>query len=179
MVETGLKKFYPNIPITFLQRDVIHFGSEKVGALLYAETTEGYRIAATIEFDGLGLDNVKARLNYYGSKLIRKLKVELAQNGAVDEHLADQLIIYMALVTSHDISAADTGNDPCNPKNKHGRRCTIATGPVTFHTLTAMRISETFLGDVKFSVQDRDNGVVVTCEGRNCFAHLGQAGLAE
>jgi RNA 3'-terminal phosphate cyclase len=159
-VQRELNKFYPNIPISFLDRGSIPLNSKKVGVLLYAETIEGYRIAATVEFEDsdLELSNFEERVTYHGSKLVRKLRIELAHKGVVDEHLADQLILIMALATSRDTSA-------------HGavgrQKCTILTGPLSLHTLTAMKISETLLGDIEFLAEDRsDRSLVVICKRR-------------
>jgi RNA 3'-terminal phosphate cyclase len=136
------------------------FQFRKVGILLYAETSEGYRIASTVQFEepNLKLGNFTDRVVYYRSKLVRNLQVELAHGGVVDEHLAHQSIVLMALATT----SADNAH---MGKKTFSQSCTISTSALMLHTVTAMRIVETFLADIKFWVQDRDESRrVVVCE---------------
>jgi hypothetical protein len=65
----------------------------------------------------------------------------------------------MALATKSADDAHNIG------KKNFPQSCTISTSSLTLHTLTAMRIAETFLADIKFWVQDRDESCrVVVCE---------------
>jgi len=156
---------YPKVPIDIIKRANGAWNGAKSGCLLYSETTEGHRIAATVKFEIPSIEEGDETnlAKFYSTELVRKLRDELSHGGVVDEHLADQVIILMALATSDEtaISGRWVGRHP----EVSQRGYTISTGPLTLHTLTAMRISEIALQDVEFSVRDRNGkGFIVTCE---------------
>ncbi len=70
-----------------------------------------------------------------GNEAAKKLIEALSRDGAVDEHLADQLIPFMALAK---------GNSEITPAK------------ISAHTLTNIRTTEKFLG-VKFEVEGKEN----------------------
>jgi len=160
-VQTELKALYPNIPIVFSEKVRAAWNGNKVGFLLYAETTDGYRIASTAEFEAPEpeLNNYVHTVKNYGIETVQKLRLELRHKGVVDEHLADQLVIFMALATS---TAARL---EWEKENLSQQKCTISTGPLTSHTITAIRLSEAMLGDINFTIRPRcGRGFIVTCE---------------
>jgi RNA 3'-terminal phosphate cyclase len=139
--------------------------------LLYAQTTNGHRIAASsmleiptrVQPGTLPKQEVKARER--GSEVVQRLIRQISFGGITDEYLADQIVIFMALATSGDNPpiAIERGIDGEEGKKKK-RRCEVLVGEVSLHTETAMRIAETMLGNVIFSTKKIDDGVVMVCE---------------
>ena len=77
-------------------------------------------------------------------ELTSSLIQELKENGCVDSHIQDQLIIYMALA---------------NGDSK------IRTGPLTLHTKTAIHFNEKLTG-ATFDVKEDENGsFIIECKG--------------
>ncbi|MDK2782203.1 MAG: 3-terminal phosphate cyclase [Archaeoglobi archaeon] len=75
-----------------------------------------------------------------GRRCAEMLREELSSRGAVDMHLADQLIIYMAL----------------------GGASEITTSRITNHTRSSIWVVEKFL-DVKFEVEEEEGRARITC----------------
>lgn len=76
--------------------------------------------------------------------LIQHLKKNWQEQGCVDEHVQDQIIIFMAL-------AKGTSR--------------VRTGPLTLHTQTAIHYCQIMTG-VTFKVESQENGsVILECEG--------------
>jgi hypothetical protein len=169
-VQDELIKNNIKTPIAFVDTASTLPNSGKLGLLLYAQTTKGHRIAVTIEFEVFQGNSAKFldQVKLYGVEIVHKLEAELAHGGLVDEHLADQLIIFMALSTSCvSNSNKYLGADKQRDGSCMGRRCEVLAGPLTPHTETAMRIAETMLGDIVFSTKRHKGiGMVVTCEHR-------------
>lgn len=96
-----------------------------------------------------------------GQEVAIKLAEQLANGGAVDEYLADQLIIFMALATSGIQPSTSRYNDD---RVEFGP-CEILAGRPSLHTLTAMKIAETMLGNIRFSTRTTGGiGEVIICE---------------
>jgi len=93
-----------------------------------------------------------------------------AAGAPVDEHLADQLLIYMALVTSRARSAGSAAPEPgakapypCQAgAAEPAIPCRFATGPLNLHATTNMAVIEKFL-PVGFAVEATAAGHVVSC----------------
>jgi RNA 3'-terminal phosphate cyclase len=107
---------------------------------------------------------VKARER--GIEVSRKLLKQLSIGGAVDEYLADQIVIFMALATSGAnppiaIERGTTGE-------KQGKRkCQVLVGEVSLHTETAMRIAEMMLDNIVFSTEKVEGGgIMMVCENK-------------
>jgi len=84
----------------------------------------------------------------------------------MDEYLADQIIIFVALATSGAIPpiAIDRGIVKDGDGQKK-RRCEILVGEISLHTETAMRIAEDILGNIIFSTEKHESGgVMIVCE---------------
>ena len=135
-----------------------------LGILLYAETSNSHRIAATTMLEITSeveeatlFDEIKTR----GVEVVRKLNKQLVQGGVVDEHLIDQIIIFMALACSgispFGVIARDTAEDTSS-------RCEILVGEVSSHTQAAMRIAQIILRDIAFSIKRLENDkIIITC----------------
>jgi RNA 3'-terminal phosphate cyclase (ATP) len=173
-VKKELAKTYPTLPLTFAHNPTTPSPSSGTGILLYAQTTLGHRIASsamleipTREKPGtLAKQEVKARDR--GMEVVRRLIRQLAYGGVVDEYLADQIVIFMALATSgtNPPIAIDRGSVGTTDGKK--RRCEVLVGEVSLHTETAMRIAETMLGNILFSTQKmEDGGIVIVCERKS------------
>lgn len=109
------------------------------------------------------LEQVKTQ----GVEVVRTLTKQLANEGVVDEYLADQIIIFMALASSRvAFSGVSKGNKMEYGTQRRGR-CEILVGEVSFHAQCAMRIAEIMLRDIVFSTVKLDTGgVVITCAKR-------------
>ena len=124
-------------------------------------------ISTRIQPGSLLKQEVKAREK--GIQVARRLVQEIEMGGVVNEYLADQIVIFMALATSginppiaveHKI-----GGGTINEEGEGKRRCEILVGrEISLHTKTAMRIAEIMLGNVVFSTEKVDEGVLMVCE---------------
>ena len=118
-------------------------------------------IPTRIQPGTLAKQEIKARER--GAEVARRLLKQIAFGGVVDEYLADQIVIFMALATSG-------ANPPIAVERGIGmgglkmRRCEVLVGEVSLHTETAMRIAEIMLGNVIFSTEKVEAGMVMVCE---------------
>jgi RNA 3'-terminal phosphate cyclase len=118
-------------------------------------------IPTRIQPGTLPKQEVKARER--GAEVVRRLLKQIAFGGVVDEYLADQVVIFMALASSgaNPPIAVERGNVGEGQKK---RRCEVLVGDVSLHTETAMRIAEIMLGNVVFSTEKVEGGTVMVCE---------------
>jgi len=93
--------------------------------LLWAETSTGCIIS------GNAISNKKETPEEVGQNAAEKFIRNIKHGGCVDEHLQDQLIIFMALAEN---------------------RSKLVTGPITLHTRTAIHFVEVMSG-VKFHIK--------------------------
>ncbi|CAB4469449.1 unnamed protein product [Rhizophagus irregularis] len=113
----------------------IEINSEKINAgkgseiLLWAETSTGCIIS------GNDISNKKETPEEVGKNAAEKFIRNIKHGGCVDEHLQDQLIIFMALAES---------------------RSKLVSGPITLHTRTAIHFIETMSG-AKFHIKKLDS----------------------
>ncbi|RGB26070.1 RNA 3'-terminal phosphate cyclase domain-containing protein [Rhizophagus diaphanus] len=112
----------------------IEINSEKINAgkgliRLWAETSTGCIIS------GNDISNQKETPEEVGKNAAEKLIQNIKHGGCVDEHLQDQLIIFMALAES---------------------RSKLVSGPITLHTRTAIHFVETMSG-AKFHIKKLDS----------------------
>lgn len=116
---------YPSLPITTnICHDSPSSGSAS-GIILVAFTTTGLRLG------GSALGSKKKSPSSVGMEAANELLSTLEDGGCVDEHLQDQLVLYMALAQGTSM---------------------ISTGSLTLHTRTAMWLAEQLCG-VTFEVQ--------------------------
>ncbi|OBZ75223.1 RNA 3'-terminal phosphate cyclase [Grifola frondosa] len=108
------------------------------GIIDIATTTGGCILGGS----AIGLRNrAPARV---GEDAATELMLNLEHGGCVDEHLQDQMIIFLALARD---------------------RSTVRTGPLTLHTKTAIWVAEQ-LTDAKFEVQEEADGTtIIYCDG--------------
>ncbi|GAV05567.1 hypothetical protein RvY_15673 [Ramazzottius varieornatus] len=128
----------PDIKINKLGERVHDATGTGTGVFVWAETVRGAAIAGTA-------NGAKGKPN---QQVAEEASEMFASNirccAAVDEHLQDQLIIFMALAAGHSEMLA---------------------GPLTMHTQTAIYVCQQLLG-VKFSVSMLPNGnCMVACNG--------------
>lgn len=108
------------------------------GILLYADLSSGFRIAS----DRLGVKGKPAE--EVAEEAVRDLESQIKVAYPVDKHLADQLIIWMALADGES---------------------SIATCELTLHTLTCMELAKQLLG-VEFEVDGGEGKPSkITCRG--------------
>lgn len=108
------------------------------GVLLYAELSSGARIAS----DSLGVRGKPAEK--VAEEAVRDLESQIEVAYPVDRHLADQLIIWMALA---------------------GGESSIATTELTLHTVTCIELARQLL-DVEFEVDGGEGKPSrITCRG--------------
>ena len=100
---------------------------------------------------------------------MRHLVQQISLGGVVDEYLADQIVIFMALATSGAnppiaIERGAVGGEMVGKR----RRCEVLVGEVSLHTETAMRIAEMMLDNITFDVEKREGGrSLIVCERKN------------
>lgn len=149
---------------TFIQTAMTPSKSGGIGILLFAETSNHHRIAASTMLEIQSTSSLQEHLKcatLQGQQVAIKLAEQLANGGVVDEYLADQLIIFMALATSGIQPSTSQDDDEIVGY----RRCEILTGRPSLHTLTAMRIAETMLGNIIFSTRTISGiGETIICE---------------
>ncbi|XP_014665925.1 PREDICTED: RNA 3'-terminal phosphate cyclase-like [Priapulus caudatus] len=106
---------------------------------IVAETTTGCR------FGGSALGKRGVEAHEVGQEAAQQLLSNLKHGGCVDEHLQDQLIIFMALAKGKSL---------------------VRSGPITLHTKTAIFVTELLLKDkVKFNITQDGETNIVECEG--------------
>jgi len=140
--------------------------------LLYAETSNGHRIASSTVVEiptraqpgALSKQEVKARDR--GVELVRQVNAQISLGGITDEYLGDQIVIFMALATSGIVPALAVERGVTVRDGR--RKCELLVGEISLHTETAMRIAEKMLDNIAFSTQKVDGGgVVMTCERKD------------
>lgn len=108
------------------------------GIVLWAELEGGGMIGGS----ALGRKNVSPE--QVGEAAADDLIEGLKEGGCVDEHLQDQIIIFMALAAG---------------------RSSVLTGPISLHTQTAIWLAEK-LTEAKFDVVEQPSGqCVISCQG--------------
>ncbi|KAJ1489711.1 hypothetical protein T484DRAFT_1936571 [Baffinella frigidus] len=121
---------------------VIHSpgGGEGGSVVIWAETEGGGRLGASALMDR------KVSAEAAGRQAARELVESLAGKACVDEHLQDQLIIFMALADGSSSSSK------------------LRTGKLSLHTQTAIHFAEAMTG-AKFTVTEEEGGAVIECRG--------------
>jgi hypothetical protein len=132
------------------------------GILIFAETSEFHRIAASTIFDtptDMEISCTVELTKLKGKEIVRKLANELDPPRVVDEYLLDQLVIFMALATS----GRDPRHNISSPRKR--RRCEILIGQMSTHAQTAIRIAEIMLGNIRFRSEYSEGvGLALVCE---------------
>lgn len=172
-VRKELAKTYSKIPLTFTRSEPTPSPSCGLGILFYATTSHKHRIATSTSLEiptrilpgTLSKQEVKARER--GAEVVRGLLRQIALSGAVDEYLADQIVIFMALAASgaNPPIAIERGVGSAEEEGNK-RRCEVLVGEVSLHAETAIRIAEMMLGNIKFSVEKKgqSGAMVILCE---------------
>lgn len=114
------------------------------GIVLWTETTSG----AVLGSDNLG--EIGKPAEKVGEEAARKLLEEIESGATVDRHLADQLIVYMALAEGESV---------------------IKVNELTMHTLTCIELSKKLLPQTSFKVV-KGRPETIVCRGvglRNKF----------
>lgn len=107
------------------------------GIIIKAITTTGCNLGAS----ALGERQVDGRR--MGNQAAEQMEQHIQQNVCVDEHIQDQLILFMALAC--------------------GQSC-IKTSNLTNHTRSVIYVAELMTGN-KFNVQDQGQQVLISCQG--------------
>ncbi|KAI0670657.1 RNA 3'-terminal phosphate cyclase [Trametes maxima] len=135
LVQSGISHELINIEaVREKPADAVGSGS---GIVLWAETEEG------CIFGGSALGGKGTDPKDVGRGAAEELAANLAHGGCVDEHMQDQMIIFLALAKG---------------KSK------IKSGPLSLHTRTAIWVAEQ-LSDAKFHVEESENTAIIECEG--------------
>jgi len=111
-----------------------------IGILITATSSTGCILA------GSALDNKGMSLAEIGTNAANELIQNLSHGGCVDEYLADQLIIFMALASG---------------------KSRLKTGPLSLHTTTSIHFSHLMTG-AKFNVQEikgEPQSFLIECDG--------------
>ncbi|XP_073227285.1 RNA 3'-terminal phosphate cyclase-like [Porites lutea] len=137
-----LRKKYPDlsdINIEPVQEPPEKAHESGTGIMVMAESSTGCRLAGS----AIGKKGVPAE--EVARNAVDELTSNLQHNSCVDEHLQDQLIIFMALAKGHS-----------------SLRC----GPLTMHTQTAIHVAEKIM-KAKIQVQQlsEKEGCIIECDG--------------
>jgi RNA 3'-terminal phosphate cyclase len=128
---------------------------------------------------------VKARER--GIEVVSRLVKQIGFGGVVDEYLADQIVIFMALGTSGAnppvarqrgeegevdgvqlVDGNGEGRQREGARSRKRRRSEMLVGEVSLHTETAMRIAEIMLGNIVFSTEKvEEGGSFIVCERKD------------
>jgi RNA 3'-terminal phosphate cyclase len=140
------------IPLKFVFTSAPSQGAG-VGILLYAQTSEGHRIASSTMIEiperltPAKISKQEVKVRERGKSMVNWLTKQISHGGVVDEYLADQIVIFMALASLNT-----------------GERSEVLVGQISLHTETAMRIAETMLRNIIFSVEKLDRGYLMICD---------------
>ncbi|KAL9951213.1 hypothetical protein ACROYT_G043836 [Oculina patagonica] len=136
-----LKKKYPDVEINVepAQEPADKAHGNGTGIMVMAESSTGCRMAGS----AIGRKGVPAE--EVARNAVEELTNNLQYESCVDEHLQDQLIIFMALAAGHS---------------------SIRCGPLTMHTQTAIHVAEKIM-KAKFKVQKISDkkGCIIECDG--------------
>jgi RNA 3'-terminal phosphate cyclase len=106
-----------------------------------------------------------------GIDVVKRLIKQIDRGGCVDEFLADQMVIFMALAVGGIVpktvdSDANSGavNGVISWGEGEARKCEVLVGRVSLHAETAMRIAEVMIPDIEFITEKRDVGEVIVCQ---------------
>ena len=171
-MKSELAKTYANIPVTFIHGPLVSSPSCGIGILLYAQTSHGHRIASTtmlevptrVHLTTLSKAEVNARER--GAEVAKQLLKQVALGGAVDNYLADQIVIFMALAVSGVAPPIAVERQSAGDAHRK-RRCEVLVGKVSLHTETAMKIAEIMVPNIVFSTKKVENGgIIIVCENK-------------
>jgi RNA 3'-terminal phosphate cyclase len=150
----------------FVRRVTTNADGEAIGILLFAVSSLAHNISSSALFDlsatPNGQEGIYAQIQLKGVEVVHQLRQQLDLGGLVDEYLADQIVIFMALAT--------TGLEACHIRGgaqfRTPRRCEVLVGKLSSHTLTAMKVAEDLLGNISFSTKTCEKGgnVILICE---------------
>lgn len=128
------------------ENDKTAFGNG-TATILIGETSTNCIIGA----DGLGKKGKPAK--EVGEEAANNLLLSLG-NHCVDEHMQDQLLIWMALA---------------------GGESRIKSGPLTLHSETAIEIIEQIVGKKIFSIEELSNdSIIIYCQGINLWNQINE-----
>lgn len=140
-----LKAQFPPEEVTYtseLQRD--HHGTDGCGIQITAATSTGCLISAS----GLGEKGLPAE--EVGQNAAKKLIEDVTAGGCVDEHIQDQVLIFMALAEG---------------------KSRVRTGPISLHSKTAIHFLQLLTG-CKFTITPTgeynyptEESYIIECEG--------------
>ena len=126
-----------------------------------------------------------------GIEVVRKLEKQLERGGCVDEFLADQVVLFMALavggiepgstemnsIEADEVSGTEgmgiNGADGTeilgeagvvDGEGEGGGKCEMLVGKVSLHCETAMRIAEIMVPNIHFTTEKRPEGQVIICQ---------------
>jgi RNA 3'-terminal phosphate cyclase len=106
-----------------------------------------------------------------GIDVVKRLIRQVDRGGCVDEFLADQMVIFMALAVGGIVpKTADSNKESMEVNGVAGvgegepRKCEVLVGRVSLHAETAMRIAEVMIPDIEFITEKRDVGEVIVCQ---------------
>mmetsp|Transcript_12029 Transcript_12029/g.41739 ORF Transcript_12029/g.41739 Transcript_12029/m.41739 type:complete len:213 (-) Transcript_12029:1890-2528(-) len=120
-----------------LSQEVIAASVSSAAVVIWAKTEGGCVLGAS------ALSEKRVNPHQLAGQAVESLRESLSHGGCVDEHMQDQLMIFMALGDG---------------------RSSLRTGPLSLHTKTAMAFLEEMTG-VKFEVREEGTSVIIECQG--------------
>jgi RNA 3'-terminal phosphate cyclase len=165
-----LEKSFLEIPLSFNRERSSTSSIAGFGILLYAVTSKGFRIASStslempLRMNAAKLAQKETKAREAGVQVVKRLIKEIKLGGVVDEYLADQIVIFMALATSGVLPSLAT-EQSAEGETKERRRSEVLVGDISLHTQTAMKIGEIVLGNIAFSAtRVKGLGTLLVCE---------------
>lgn len=103
-----------------------------------------------------------------GVEVVERLMGQIEGGGCVDEFLADQIVIFMALAVAGITPRYTNENGEVDGEvdGEGEGRCEVLVGKVSLHCETAMRIAEIMVPEIEFITEKRDGGEVIICQQR-------------
>jgi len=135
-----IKSKYKDVPVNInvVKESEVMANGTGTAIILVTETSTGLLIAGT------GLGSRDTRAEDVGRKAGEELLHNMQHGGCVDDHLQDQLIIFMALA-----------------KGQSRLHC----GAVTLHTETAIHVAQ-LMTKAKFTIEKKSDGTtIIICDG--------------
>ena len=165
---------YTCLPVKFLHNVEPSCTPCGLGILLFAETCLGHRIAVSTPVATTSI-NATAELvqvlHTKGNELVARLMKEIENGGVLDHNLSDQIVIFMALACtnrSHPMLKERRAECLCQDRKmcQVNQGCQVLLSYLSIHATKAMRTMEMMLGDIVFTTEKVENGIILRCESK-------------
>ncbi|MHA2294930.1 MAG: RNA 3'-terminal phosphate cyclase [Candidatus Hodarchaeales archaeon] len=136
-----LEKYFPRRVEIKVKDELVKTTCPGSGITLWIENEGGFSSVGASDFGARGKSSEKV-----GKNAARQLIAEFTSGAAVDSHLADQIIPYMAFIATKSLES----------------RVTVPM--ITLHARTNVEICKLFIPDLKIKLQKKENNYLIICE---------------